>query len=280
MENAVDFPIGVFDSGVGGLTVLKELMETLPNERFIYFGDTARVPYGDKSEETLIRYVLECAEFLLGKEIKTLVIACNTASAYALEPLRQLSSVPVVGVIEPGAKAASLKTNNKKIAVLATKATVRSQVYIKAIQRFLPDAEILSLPCPLLVPFIEEKLFEHPALKILLKEYLASAKEQNIDTALLGCTHYPLIRNLVEKELGSTVSVIDSAKAVSNNVIELLSNFGLLSKTLKSERLQVYVSDDPNRFRDIGETFLGFSMPQVLKKNFEPLNFSIPSCPL
>ena len=144
----------------------------------------------------------------------------------------------------------------------------------------MPDAQILSIPCPLLVPFIEEKLFDHPALKILLKEYLASAKDQNMDTALLGCTHYPLIRNLVENELGSSVSVIDSAKAVSKNVIELLSNFGLLSHTEKNERLQVYVSDDPNRFRDIGETFLGFSMKEVLKKNFEPLNFSIPNYPL
>lgn len=255
--------IGVFDSGIGGLTVMKKLMEKLPHEKLIYFGDTARLPYGDKSPETILRYSLENAIFLMEHKIKLLVIACNTASAYAMNKLKAILNIPIIDVIQPGADCASMTTKNQRIGILGTRATISSNAYKDEIKKRLPSADIYSMACPLLVPLIEEHLFEHPATLLILRDYLAPLKKQNIDTLLLGCTHYPLLTPLIQSEIGKSVSIIDSATTCAEHVSAVLDNQNLRNPQSISPQHLYFASDYPEKFRLHSINFLGQKIDKV-----------------
>lgn len=254
--------IGIFDSGVGGLTVMQQLMHTLPDEHLIYFGDTARVPYGNKSSQTIIRYSIENTISLLEKNIKLLVVACNTASAFALPKLRQLFNIPIIGVIDAGAEKAVDITRNNRIAVLGTKGTIQSGAYQQAIHRLAPHAFVMPIACPLFVPLVEEQWLEHPAAKLIAQEYLHPLREQNIDTVLLGCTHYPLLSSLIQEQLGQEISIVDSASTCAHHTAHLLKERNLLSSTKEGEH-QYFVSDDPEKFRSLAERLFGHASLQV-----------------
>jgi glutamate racemase len=251
--------IGVFDSGIGGLTVLKELVAALPAEDFIYLGDTARLPYGTKSNEVIIRYSRENTEFLLAKGIKLLVVACNTASAVALGEIGRDTIVPVVGVIEPGARAAIAASRNGKIGVIGTEATITSGAYTRAIQQLRPGVEIYTRACPLLVPLIEEGWTDNEIAERTVAHYLESLKASGIDTLLLGCTHYPLMRDLFRRVLGPGVRIVDSATATAASVTERLADLRL-ARTRGMGSQSFFVTETPDRFVKVGRRFLG---PQV-----------------
>lgn len=257
-------PIGIFDSGIGGLTVMQELIKALPHESFVYFGDTARLPYGNKSPEAIVRFSLENASFLLEQQIKMLVVACNTASAYAMEKLLSVCSVPVVGVIAPGAERAVKESVSGKIVVLATKATVKSEAYQRAILKLNPAAEVISIPCPLFVPLVEEQFHHHPSARLIVQEYLSPIRKQEVDVILLGCTHYPLLRHLIQEEAGQKISIVDSALSCAQMVRRVLEENNLLS-TQHRPYYQYFVSDDPSHFRKSGQAFLGRFISNVAK---------------
>lgn len=251
-----DKPIGIFDSGIGGLTVLKELVKVLPEENTIYLGDTARVPYGTKSAETVIRYSLEIASFLTAFDIKTLVVACNTASAYAIEELRKNLSIPVIGVIEPGAKMAASVTKNKKIGVIGTEGTIRSNAYPDAIKKVSPEATVFARACPLFVPLAEEGWTGNEPARLTAEIYLDSLKKEGIDVLLLGCTHYPLLKDIISSVMGKGVSLIDSGYAVSIEVKRILHEEGTLKKNPSPPLRRFFVTDSPERFALVGRRFL------------------------
>lgn len=248
--------IGIFDSGLGGLTVMRAIREACPSENLIYFGDTARVPYGGKSPETIIRYSLESAIFLMEQDIKMLVIACNTASSYAVDKLKGVFNIPIIDVIEPGAERATSVTKNGHIGVLGTKATIQSGAYQKAIHKRLPDAQVYSYACPLFVPLTEERFLNHPATELIVKEYLEPLKKAQIDTLLLGCTHYPVLKPLIQKELPG-VQIVDSASTCAERVKKLTT------PSDQKGSLQFFVSDDPAKFQSIGPSFFGETIPNV-----------------
>jgi len=251
--------IGVFDSGIGGLTVLKELVAALPAEDFIYLGDTARLPYGTKSNEVIIRYSRENTEFLLAKGIKLLVVACNTASAVALGEIGRDTIVPVIGVIEPGARAAIAASRSGKIGVIGTEATIASGAYTRAIQQLRPGVEIYTRACPLLVPLIEEGWTDNEIAERTVAHYLESLKASGIDTLLLGCTHYPLMRDLFRRVLGPGVRIVDSATATPAAVAERLAD-RRMARTREMGSQSFFVTETPDRFVKVGRRFLG---PQV-----------------
>lgn len=263
MNKSKNQAIGIFDSGVGGLTVMREIVDRLPSENVIYFGDTARVPYGEKSPETIIKYSIENTIFLLEQNIKVLVVACNTASAYAIDKLKQLFNIPILGVIEPGALKAVSMTKNQRIAVLGTKGTIKSNVYETEIKKHLKNAFVLSISCPLLVPLVEENLGHHLITKMILKEYLAPIKEQNIDTVLLGCTHYPLLKELIQEELGDKIAIVDSASICAETLAEILKSHDLESNH-KESICRYFVSDDPEKFKMLGSKLFDDQMSDVL----------------
>jgi glutamate racemase len=258
-RGTIDRPIGVFDSGIGGLTVLKALSEAMPGEDFIYLGDTARLPYGTKSNEVIIRYSKENTEFLLAKGIKLLVIACNTSSAVALDAIVAQTMVPVVGVIEPGAKAAAKASRSGKIGVIGTDATIASGAYTRAIQLLRPRAEIYTRACPLLVPLAEEGWIDNEVAARTVAHYLESLKQSGIDTLLLGCTHYPLLRAMFARVLGPGVKIVDSASATAVAVRERLLTLRLARKGTDGSQ-SFFVTETPDRFVRVGRRFLG---PQV-----------------
>lgn len=258
-------PIGVFDSGIGGLTVLKELMQALPNESFVYFGDTARLPYGDKSPETILRFSIENTVFLLEKNIKMLVIACNTATAHALVRLQQIFTIPILGVIDPGAEQALRVSRGGGIAILATKGTIESQTYQNAIRKKCEVTRMMPIPCPLFVPLVEEQFLKHPATRSIVSEYLKPIHASNVDTVLLGCTHYPLLRDLIASELGPEIAIVDSASSCAEKVKQALS---LKSPSGIPGKHEFYVSDNPERFRWMGEQFLGMPISEVHKARY------------
>jgi len=214
--------IGIFDSGVGGLTVYKAIRNAFPEENLIYFGDTARVPYGPKSPSTIIDYSLQNSRFLLQQGVKILVVACNTSSAVAIPKLQELTSIPIIGVIQPGAEQAVRSTKNKRIGVIGTEGTIRSKAYTIAIQKLLPDAEIFPQACPLFVPLVEEGWQDHPVTKSIAAEYLAELIQRDIDTLVMGCTHYPLLKSTLQSILGDQVSLVDSAEAITDYLFRLL----------------------------------------------------------
>lgn len=255
--------IGVFDSGVGGLTVVKELVSLMPHENIIYFGDTARVPYGTKSADTILRYSIENSIFLLKHKVKCIVVACNTASAYALTHLQQVFKVPVIGVIIPGAEAALEASRNKKIAVIGTTATMRSEAYQQELLRQNPHAEILTYACPLFVPLVEEGLFHHEATRLLIKEYLNPVLNSTADTLLLGCTHYPLLANQIREIAGPEIAIIDSAKACAKAVSKTLESRQLCGNTQQIGANRFFVSDDPQKFQSMATQFFGSALAHI-----------------
>ena len=257
--SAADRPIGVFDSGIGGLTVLKALTDAIPGEDFIYLGDTARLPYGTKSNEVIIRYSKENTEFLLAKGIKMLVVACNTSSAVALDAIASDTMVPVIGVIEPGARAAVKASRNGKIGVIGTEATIASGAYTRAIQRLGRRSEIYTRACPLLVPLAEEGWIDNEVAERTVAHYLESLKQSGIDTLLLGCTHYPLLRAMFAQVLGASVRIVDSATATAVEVGDRLRTLRLAKRGADGSQ-SFFVTETPDRFVRVGRRFLG---PQV-----------------
>ena len=256
-------PIGVFDSGVGGLTVVRALMERLPNENIVYFGDTARVPYGVKSRNTIEDFSLQIVDFLLQNQVKALVIACNTIAAVAGAKVQQMAgNMPVLSVIEAGAQAALATTRNNHIGVIATNTTVNSNAYARAIHAHNPDTRILSQAAPLLVPLVEEGWLDHEVTRLTVREYLKPLLVDDIDTLVLGCTHFPLLKPLIGKE-AQNVALVDSAITTAEATAQALAQAGLLNTENDSPDYRFYVSDIPLRFRTIGERFLGRSMEQI-----------------
>ncbi|MCK5116616.1 MAG: glutamate racemase [Candidatus Aegiribacteria sp.] len=254
--------IGIFDSGVGGLTVVRAVNSLLPGESVVYFGDTARLPYGSKSPETVIRFAIEDAEFLLGKGLKLLVVACNTASSVSLPALREFVDVPVIGVIDPGAKAAAGVTESGIVGVIGTLGTISSGAYQKALKSFDSVSRVIAQPAPLLVPLVEEGLLDHSITELVLKEYTAPLVSEGIDTLVLGCTHYPLLRNALSNILGEGIRLIDSAESTADEVASILDTMGLQSEDLRGEN-SFYVSDIPLKFQEIAQRFLGKAIPLV-----------------
>lgn len=259
--------IGMFDSGIGGLTVLKVLQERLPQEEIVYFGDTARQFYGEKSPETVLRYSIENSIFLMDQTIKVLVIACNTASAVSVERLRKIFNIPVIGVIEPGAEAALKATKTGHIAVLGTKGTIRSHAYQDHIHKLSPKSVVLPLECPLLAPLVEEGMLTHPATRLILKDYLKSIYEYPVDTVLLGCTHYPLLRKLIQEEVGDRIQIIDSAITCAEKVKEALDLLQLRNEGIQEAAARYFVSDNPEKFKHLGEFFLGKPLNNVFLRS-------------
>jgi glutamate racemase len=250
-------PIGIFDSGLGGLTVARAIYQCLPNESTVYFGDTARVPYGPKSPETVRRYSREILHWLLDQGVKAVVIACNTSTAHALDELREESPVPVIGVIEPGAAAAAAVGGSAPIGVIGTAGTIASNAYARAIHRIRPDARVEQQACPLLVPLVEEGWFEHPAAELIAREYLAPLHAVGIGALVLGCTHYPLLKPLLQRVLGDEVRLIDSGEETAGAVARALRTDGLGAPADASPTHRFAVSDDEPRFRQIGARFIG-----------------------
>ena len=247
--------IGIFDSGIGGLTVLKEIVATLPDENIIYLGDTARVPYGIRSPETVTRYSFENTQFLLSQEIKMLVVTCNTASAISLEAVKKEFPLPVIGVLDPGARAAVASTKKRKVGVIGTEATIGSGAYEKAIKKLAPDVTVFSLACPLFVPLVEEGWINNDVAALVAEKYLAPLRGEGIDTLVLGCTHYPLLKSVISKVIGSEIVLIDSARETAKEVADVLAK---LKWKGEGEGLRkYYVTDTPTRFEKIGKLFLG-----------------------
>ncbi|MBA2628280.1 MAG: glutamate racemase [Gemmatimonadales bacterium] len=250
-------PIGIFDSGIGGLTVARAIYERLPDESTIYFGDTARVPYGPKSPETVRRYSLEILDWLLAQDVKAVVIACNTSTAHALEALRAASPVPVIGVIEPGARAAVAASRGGPIGVIGTAGTIASNAYARAIRTRNAEVAVVQRPCPLFVPLVEEGWFDHPAARLIAAEYLAPLRDAGVDALVLGCTHYPLLKPLLAEEMGSRVALIDSGAETARVVEEVLRREGLAAEAGAEPTHRFVVSDDEARFRAVGSRFIG-----------------------
>lgn len=262
-------PIGIFDSGIGGLTVVKELMKILPREQLIYFGDTARIPYGTKSKRLIEQYALEDARFLLQYDIKLLVVACNSASSMALPVLEQKLDIPVIGVVKPGAEGAVKNTVNRKIGVIGTMATVNSNSYNIEIKKILPDAKVFGQPCPLLVPLVEEGWLEGEITEMTLKAYLGGLMQEKVDTIILGCTHYPLLEKTIQGIVGPDVTLIDSGRETARVVDQVLTDYGLGNNLEKQAEDRFYVSDIPLKFKEIGSRFLGRELGQVERVDFD-----------
>ncbi|HEU4587390.1 MAG TPA: glutamate racemase [Gemmatimonadales bacterium] len=250
-------PVGIFDSGIGGLTVARAIFAQLPGESTIYFGDTARVPYGPKSPETVRRYSIEILDWLLGQGVKAVVIACNTSTAHALEALRAASPVPVIGVIEPGARAATQVTRGGPIGVIGTVGTIASNAYARAIHTIAPAAQVEQTACPLFVPFVEEGWFDRPALELVAREYLAPLQGAQVDTLVLGCTHYPLLKALLARVMGPNVALIDSAEETALELARVLRTCGIPAPERGPVTHRFVVSDDEARFRQVGARFIG-----------------------
>jgi glutamate racemase len=264
-------PIGVFDSGIGGLTVVKRFLSSLPNENIIYFGDTARVPYGSKSNSTVIEYSLQDAGFLISKKVKAIVVACNTASSVAIEEIRKTYSVPVIGMIGPGSKSALRETKNKRVGVIGTRATISNSAYAKRLMAYDSSVEVFEKACPLFVPLAEEGWMNHAATYKIAEEYLAELKEKEIDTLVLGCTHYPILSEVIQKVIGSEVKLIDSGVASVEIAKEVLIENNLLSDSKVKGKSEFYVSDIPSKFKEIAELFLGEPVYNVHKIDLETL---------
>ncbi len=259
--------IGVFDSGIGGLTVVKALMEDLPSESIVYFGDTARVPYGTKSKTTIVKFSLENVEFLLRYGVKCIVIACNTSSSWALPTLRKYFKVPIIGVIRPGALAAVRQTRNKRIGVIGTTATINSRAYEMAIQRLDPRIKVFSHSCPLFVPLVEEGWLNGDICRTIAQRYLQPLVRQRIDTLILGCTHYPLLTKTIQEVVGPSVALVDSGRQTAAEVRGVLLGTDILSDGQAHPRYRFFVTDEPTQFNRIGHRFLGYAIGSVERVN-------------
>lgn len=264
-------PIGFFDSGIGGLTVVKAVSQLLPNENIVYFGDTARVPYGSKSNDTVIEYSIQAANFLLRKNIKLLVVACNTASSVALKELKRFLTIPVIGMIEPGSKLALRESGTGKIGVIGTNATINNKAYSLELKKLNPKLKVFEKACPLFVPIAEEGWIEHKATELIAKEYLTELKSKKIDCLVLGCTHYPILADVIRKVMGKCVKLVDSGTPAAHLVEEYLNGRGLRNISNQIGKREFYVSDIPSRFRDIAERFLGRKITHLHKVELDEL---------
>jgi len=259
-----DNPIGVFDSGIGGLTVLHGIIQALPKENTVYLGDTARAPYGTKSVETVLRYSYENSEFLIEKGVKVVVVACNTSTAIALAPLKSRLSLPVVGVIEPGVRRAIKSTKNKKVGVIGTEATIQSGAYTHALKAVDANVEVYSRACPLFVPLVEEGWTDNEVVDMTAKAYLQGFKQSGIDTLILGCTHYPLLKKAIRKFLGRGVRLVDSAEETAKEVEAVLKENSHTRKNGKGAH-SFFVTDAPERFIKVGRRFLGEKVESAVR---------------
>ncbi len=265
-------PIGMFDSGVGGLTVAREIIRQLPNERIVYFGDTARVPYGNKSRETIIKFSRQIVRFLQTQQVKAIVVACNTASAYALDELEKETDIPIIGVMKPGARAAIEATKNGKIGVIATEATIRSGIYNRYIEQNNKNIRVLGKACPLFVPLVEEGLWEDPVTDEIARRYLTELIDVGIDTLILGCTHYPMIRSTVGKVMGDGVTLVNPAYETAKELKELLKEKNLESEhrpELGTELYRFFVSDAADKFQKLANSILTYGILSTKLINIE-----------
>jgi len=266
-----ELPIGVFDSGVGGLTVVRQLRRLLPREDIVYLGDTARVPYGTKSPSTVVRFACEDTQFLLERHVKAVIVACNTCSAWALPLLRKRYDVPIFGVIEPGVRAALKRSRSKRIGVIGTSATIRSAEYSRGILAQCAEAKVVARATPLLVPLVEEGWLNHSTTSAVLREYLRPLLRAKIDTLILGCTHYPLLKSAIAKVVGPNVKLIDSADACAADVRERLAHMGLLTECRKPGTIQSFVTDETERFVDLARRFVGAKIDPAQRVELAPI---------
>ncbi len=262
-------PIGVFDSGVGGLTVAREVMRQLPDENLIYFGDTARVPYGSKSRDNIIRFSRQIIHFLRTKNVKAIVIACNTASALALDVVKEECEIPVIGVIQPGARAAVKATRGKKIGVVGTEGTIRSKTYSRIIHGMEPGAEVMGKPCPLFVPLVEEGFAKHHITDEAIDFYLRDMKESDIDTMILGCTHYPLLRSKIIAYLGEAVHIVNPAYETAMDLKALLTEHKMTNDSGNLAKYEFYVSDAAEKFKQFANSILPYNVETIWQINIE-----------
>jgi len=265
-------PVGVFDSGVGGLTVVREIMRQIPNEKIIYFGDTARVPYGSKSQDTVTRFSEQIVRFLRTFDVKTIVVACNTASAYALDTLEKELDIPIIGVVKPGAKVAAEVTKNGKIGVIATEATIGSQIYTQYIQDLNRNVTIYGKACPLFVPLVEEGLLQDPVTDEIARRYLTELIDIDIDTLILGCTHYPLIRSTLGRIVGDKVTLVNPAYETALELKDMLMKYDMLNDEapgLGSNRYQFYVSDKADKFVRFANSIIKYGILSAKTINIE-----------
>lgn len=271
IDNKNAAPVGVFDSGVGGLTVAREIMRQLPNENLVYFGDTARVPYGSKSRDNIIRYSRQIIHFLKTKGVKAIVIACNTASALALDVVREESDIPIIGVVEPGARAALQITQTKKIGVIGTEATVQSAMYGKIIKGLDPTVSVIGKACPLFVPLVEEGFAKHKVTEEIIDYYLASMKESDIDSLILGCTHYPLLRSRIRAYLGDKIQLVNPAYETAMDLKYILKESGMENAGKEGEHAtySFYVSDAADKFKQFANSILPYDIKTTQQINIE-----------
>lgn len=265
-------PVGVFDSGVGGLTVAREIMRQIPNEKIVYFGDTARVPYGSKSKETITKFSRQIVHFLQEQHVKAIVVACNTVSAYALEEIEKEIDIPIIGVVKPGAKTAVEATRNGRIGVIGTEGTIGSDIYTTYIREMKPDISVQGKACPLLVPLIEEGLWKDPVTDEIATRYLSGLIDSDIDTLILGCTHYPLIRSTVGKIMGEKVTLVNPAYETARELKDLLVEEELLNgkeQELGGDRYRFYVSDMADKFQIFANSILKYGILSARKINIE-----------
>lgn len=271
IDNKNAAPVGVFDSGVGGLTVAREIMRQLPNENLVYFGDTARVPYGSKSRDNIIRYSRQIIHFLKTKGVKAIVIACNTASALALDVVREESDIPIIGVVEPGARAALQITQTKKIGVIGTEATVQSAMYGKIIKGLDPTVSVIGKACPLFVPLVEEGFAKHKVTEEIIDYYLASMKQSDIDSLILGCTHYPLLRSRIRAYLGDKIQLVNPAYETAMDLKYILKESGMENAGKEGEHAtySFYVSDAADKFKQFANSILPYDIETTQQINIE-----------
>lgn len=260
-------PIGVFDSGLGGLTVLKEIMKILPNENIVYFGDTARVPYGPRSKETVIKYTFQAINFLISKNVKAIVIACNTATARALKESQEKYDIPIIGVIEAGARTAAYSTKNKIVGVIGTEGTVSSKAYNLEIGKIDKDIKIIDKACPLFVPIVEEGWSNTDIAFLTAKRYLDELKEQDIDSLVLGCTHYPLLKRTIGEVVGEKIKLVNPAKETAIDLKSILESNHIIKNDSSCATQEYYVSDIPEKFASIAREFLKKKIENI--KNVE-----------
>jgi glutamate racemase len=264
-------PIGVFDSGIGGLTVTREIMRNLPMEKLVYFGDTARLPYGSKSKETVLRYSRQIVHFLQKQGVKAVVIACNTASALALDTLEMECEIPIIGVVKPGAKVAARETRKKKVGVIATEATINSQLYPELIRKIDPEITVVGKACPLFVPLVEEGWRKDPVTEMIARRYLEELRKQDIDTLILGCTHYPLLRGLIAGIMGEDVRLVNPAYETSLALKQLLEEKHLLNNENIEEEFpyRFFVSDAADKFKSFANSILPYDVEMTKQINLE-----------
>lgn len=263
-------PIGIFDSGLGGLTVVKEVMNQLPHESIIYFGDTARVPYGNKSKETVTKFSAQIIRFLETKQVKAIIIACNTVSSNSIEELRKMfPHIPIEGVVQPGAKMALEQTSSNRIGVIGTEATVRSNKYTELIIKQNNKAQVFGKACPLFVPLVEDNWIQHPVTSMVAKEYLSPLLEKDIDTLILGCTHYPMLSHIIQEIVGDKIKLVNPAQEAACKIEKLLGSLNQLAPNEQKPHYEFYVSDHTDKFEYMAKEFLHKPIPQVEKIDIE-----------